>query len=68
MATKKFKTDIKCSGCVAKVTPHLNAAVGENNWQVDINDPSKILTVTTDVDQSRVKAAVQQAGYNADEV
>ena len=45
METKKFKTNIKCSGCVATVTPHLNEAVGEANWNVDITDPAKILSV-----------------------
>lgn len=45
METIKFKTTIKCSGCVAKVTPFLNEALGEDNWEVDYNNPSKILTV-----------------------
>lgn len=62
----KFKTTIKCSGCVAKVTPFLNEALGEDNWEVDTNDPSKVLTVVGDNDQTRVIQAVEKAGYKAE--
>ena len=41
----QFKTTIKCSGCVSKVTPFLNDVLGEDNWEVDYSDPSKVLTV-----------------------
>ena len=68
METKKFKTNIKCSGCVAAVTPHLNEAVGEANWNVDINDPSKILNVTTDTSDTKVMDAVRKAGYKIEKV
>jgi len=63
METKKFKTNIKCSGCVAAVTPNLNEAVGENNWSVDINNPSKILNVEADAAEDVIMEAVRKAGY-----
>lgn len=63
MENLKFKTDIKCSGCVAKVTPHLDDAVGENNWSVDISNPKKILSVVSDTDEYKIKEAVQKAGF-----
>lgn len=66
METLKFKTTIKCSGCVAKVTPFLNEAVGENNWQVDYNDPQKLLTVQNEQDKSKVINALEKAGYKAE--
>ena len=68
METKKFKTNIKCSGCVAAVTPHLNEAVGETNWSVDINDPSKILKVASDTSDATVMDAVRKAGYKIEKV
>ena len=68
METKKFKTNIKCSGCVAAVTPHLNEAVGEANWNVDIADPSKILSVNGDVSESKIVSAVQKAGFKIEKV
>jgi len=47
METIKLKTNIKCGGCIATVTPFLNQSVGEGNWQVDTQSPDKVLTVNT---------------------
>ena len=66
METTKFKTTIKCSGCVEKVTPFLNEAVGENNWEVDYNNPSKVLTVVGEKDKTKVIQALEKAGYKAE--
>lgn len=63
MEKNKFKTTIKCSGCVAKVTPFLNEAVGENKWEVDVNNAAKILSVPTEADRAKVMEAVQKAGF-----
>ncbi|MBO9201606.1 MULTISPECIES: heavy-metal-associated domain-containing protein [Niastella] len=70
METVKFKTTIKCSGCVATVTPYLNEAVGENNWQVDTQSPDKILTVNTadKTKENEVVQKLQQAGYKAEKI
>jgi copper chaperone CopZ len=70
METLKFKTTIKCSGCVATVTPFLNKAVGEDNWEVDINTPDKVLTIATDsaVNPVDVVQAVEVAGYKAEKL
>lgn len=70
METMKFKTTIKCSGCVATVTPYLNETVGANNWQVDLQNPEKILTVQTD-DKSKENEVIQKlqaAGYKAEKL
>lgn len=66
METLKFKTTIKCSGCIANVSPFLNEALGEHTWDVDIADPSKILTVSGQVDKVKVIKAVEKAGYKAE--
>lgn len=69
MKTKKFKTNIMCGTCIAKVTPVLNETFGENNWTVDIKDPKKMLTVSSDsLDERNVKATLEKAGYKAEEV
>jgi copper chaperone len=70
MNTLQFKTNIKCSGCVAKSTPFLNEAVGEDNWDVDVQNPNKILTVATDekVDEKVVIQAIEKAGYTAEKI
>jgi copper chaperone len=66
METTKFKTTIKCSGCVANVTPFLNDALGKDNWEVDYNNPSKVLTVVGEKDNAKVIQAVEKAGYKAE--
>ncbi|MBL7856315.1 MAG: cation transporter [Cyclobacteriaceae bacterium] len=68
METTKFKTNIKCSGCVATVTPFLNEAVGENNWEVDVNNPAKVLTVTSETEARKIIEMVEKAGYKAEKL
>jgi copper chaperone len=67
MEPLKFKTNIKCSNCVAQVTPHLNSVEGIDKWEVDTNNPNKILTVnTTKVKADQIKDIVRKAGYVAE--
>jgi copper chaperone len=69
MSTIALKTNINCGGCVARVTPALNATVGEGNWNVDTANPKKILTVTNDkVERGEVIKAVQKAGFRVEEL
>lgn len=68
METMKFKTTIKCSGCVANVTPFLNEAVGEGKWKVDVTNPSKVLTIEDETKESKVIEAVTRAGYKAEKI
>jgi copper chaperone len=68
MEKMKFKTNIKCEGCIAKVTPGLNETVGEGQWQVDINDPAKILTITNETDENKIKEALVKVGYKAEKI
>jgi len=67
MKKLQFKTNIKCGGCIATVTPHLNALEGIQNWEVDTKDPDKILTVETEeVSFEQVKQVVNAAGFKAE--
>jgi copper chaperone len=67
METLKFKTNIKCSGCLSKVTPTLNEVAGEDNWDVNINEPNKTLTVEAQgLSKEQIIDAVQKAGYTAE--
>jgi len=63
--TLVFKTNINCSGCVAKVTPVLNDISAIENWQVDTTNKDKLLTIETD-ESSRtiVEEKVKAAGFN----
>ena len=67
MKTLKFKTTINCAGCIAKVTPALNALEGINKLEVDVNDPSKILTVETSiVEADEIKAVLAKVGFKGE--
>jgi copper chaperone len=69
MNTYKFKTNINCSGCVAKVTPVLNENKDIKEWNADTANPDKILTVQTEtLTAEQVKTIVNQAGYNAEKI
>ena len=69
MKQYQFKTNINCSGCVARVTPVLNGNEKIKDWKVDIDNPQKILTVETEsLNEEQVKAIVQKAGYRAEEL
>lgn len=68
METKRFKTNIKCTGCIATVTPYFNEAFGENNWDVDISNPEKILTVTHHCDEDEISKVVSKAGYKSEKI
>ena len=63
----RFKTNIKCGGCIAAVTPFMNEAVGEGHWQVDIQAPDKMLTAETS-NAALVKQAIEKAGYKAEQL
>lgn len=67
MKEYQFKTNINCSGCVAKVTPVLNQNPEVKEWNVDTANPQKILTVKTEnLGQEDVKALVSKAGFKAE--
>lgn len=65
----KFKTTIKCSGCLAKVTPFLNDKPTIEKWDVNINTPEKTLTVeSNNGDTEQVIKAVEKAGFQIEQI
>lgn len=69
MKTMKFKTNINCSNCLAKVTPFLDKKVGKELWSVDIDNPDKILTVDSDdLTTDDVVKTVKRTGFEAEAI
>jgi len=67
MKTFKFKTNIQCSSCAAKVTPTLNNEAKIDNWNVDTTNKNKILTIQTNtLGTNQIIDLVKSAGYNAE--
>jgi copper chaperone len=68
MDTIKFKTNIKCGGCIATVTPHLDSLTEVSTWTVDTNTADKILTVegSPAVTAQQIIATLEKAGFKAE--
>lgn len=67
METLKFKTNIKCGGCIATVTPFLNNIPEITKWEVDTDNPEKILTVeaSDELNAETIVNTLEKAGYIA---
>jgi copper chaperone len=69
MKTLQFKTSIKCAGCLEKVTPFLNEQLTSEEWNVDIFNPAKILTVHSDkMTAEEIEEKVKQAGFQIERI
>lgn len=69
MKTLKFKTNINCSGCIAKVTPSLNQVQGISKWEVDTANSQKILSVETEsLNDEEIISVVKNAGFRAEKL
>jgi len=68
MEQKQFKTNIKCGGCIATVTPFLDNIAGKGGWEVNTTAPEKILTVSGDAAAGAddIIRAVEKAGFKAE--
>lgn len=65
MTTLQFNTNINCGNCIKSVTPFLNALESIEAWEVDTNNPEKVLTVNTEETAATVEAAVLDALHKA---
>lgn len=66
MNTLKFKTNIKCMGCVETIKPQLDKLSEVKKWEVDLESQDKVLTVeaTDEKTGQKVIDALKAAGYN----
>ncbi|NRB53776.1 MAG: heavy-metal-associated domain-containing protein [Saprospiraceae bacterium] len=65
MKEAKFKTTINCGNCVRAVTGFLADVKGISHWEVNTDDPNKILVVQGEtVNVQEVKEAVEDAGFD----
>ena len=67
MERLQFKTNINCHNCVRAVTNFLNDVDQIQEWQVDTENPDKILTVNGNALQANaVIEAVEEAGFDCE--
>ena len=69
METIKFKTTINCGTCVAKVKPVLDSQDDVSQWEVDTENPDKILIVHGEnIDEADLVKVLQKVGYKAERI
>lgn len=73
MQKLKFKTSLKCEGCVEAVKPFLNKVKGIVSWKADLESSNKIIEVTTDTATEdeiikAIEAAISEAGYTVERI
>ena len=69
MKTLKFKTNIECSNCEARVKPLLEKKEGIVSWQVDTDSADKVLTVETEsLEANDIIKTIKRTGFVAEEI
>lgn len=63
----KFKSNINCHNCLAKVQPVLDAEDEITNWSVDLQSDDRILTVETEMTPDEIRKTVLKAGFLVEE-
>jgi len=64
MNTYRFKTNLKCSGCVKVVSPLLDSILEIENWEINLESDNKTLEVESKSDVSDlVIETIKKAGY-----
>ena len=67
----KYKTSLRGWECIVTIKPYLDAVIGVSRWDVDMDDPEKILTVHvmdfghTRLAEGAIERAMADAGYTA---
>jgi len=69
METLKFKTNINCSGCVARVTPTLNNIEEIVSWTVNTSIADKVMEVKSEnISSQEIIDKLQKAGFKAEKL
>jgi len=64
MKKVSYKSNINCSGCVAKVDPILNDLKTIKSWEVNTEHPDKLLTIESENEVTdEVKSALRKVGF-----
>ena len=63
----QFKTNIMCGSCIAKITPAMEANKEIISWELNVQDPQKILTIESkSISEEKLICMVKDAGYKAE--
>lgn len=66
MNTIKFKTNLKCSGCVEKIAKVLDNNPSIKSWEVDLSSTEKELKVETSLSEKQVQELIASVGFKTE--
>jgi len=71
MKTLRFKTNLKCAGCMYAIKPYMDEIEGIQSWDVDLESPNKVVEVVTEsADPEKIRQAIEkgisEAGYTVE--
>ncbi|PLX24250.1 MAG: heavy metal-associated protein [Marinilabiliales bacterium] len=72
MKTLRFKSSLKCNGCVNAIKPGMQSIDGIKSWRVILDVQDKVIEVDTEDDEEKIAKAVQEAvtreGYSLEKL
>lgn len=64
METYRFKTNLKCGGCIRAITPGIESFSSIVDWSVDLENTDKVLEIQSTEDISdEVIESIKKAGF-----
>ena len=66
MKIMKFKTNVKCQGCVDRIAELFTKNKEISSWEVDLTSDDKILTVETSLSVSEIRWMLWAIWYIAE--
>lgn len=64
-----FKTNLQCGGCVSKVQADLDQTVGVGQWNVDTENPDKILTIKNSaITAEEIEIIIKSKGFEIEQL
>lgn len=68
MTIMKFKTNVKCQGCVDRIAELFTKNKEISSWEVDLTSDDKILTVETSLSVSEIRWMLWAIWYIAENI
>lgn len=69
METMTFKTNAKCMGCLAKIEEILQGKMNREEWNLDLSDSNRPLTVTSDkLASGKIVELISKAGFKIEQM
>ena len=69
MGTMTFKTNAKCMGCLAKIEEILQGKMNREEWNLDLSDSNRPLTVMSDnLAAGEIVELISKAGFKIEQM